>query len=77
MIKTYNFTVKGHGQFPLDMLRYDACWPTRSEDIAQMDPLDHTQEYTVHLRSALNRWPTEGRWQSFGWTVIDRDGGRK
>lgn len=28
----YYFTVVGHGEFPLDMLRYDSAFPTSAED---------------------------------------------
>lgn len=30
------FVVCGRGAFPFDMLRYDCCWPTRSEDAARL-----------------------------------------
>lgn len=28
----YTIYVRGRGEFPLDMLRYDGAWPVRSED---------------------------------------------
>lgn len=28
-----HFTVRGRGEFPLDMLRYDSCWPRSGEDV--------------------------------------------
>jgi hypothetical protein len=30
------FTVEGTYPFPVDMLRYDACWPATSEDAVQL-----------------------------------------
>ena len=71
--KTVHFTVTGSGTFPLDMLRYDRCFPRDSTDCALMDNSDYQRKRTVRLaiddarrgRSAV----TEARWQSFGWTV--------
>jgi len=37
MARRYEFTVEGRGWFPVDMLRYDQCWPRReSEDTPQI-----------------------------------------
>jgi hypothetical protein len=73
MIRTVEYQVRGCGFFPLDMLRYDASWPLDSDAIARMT--EHQSElYTVRLRTALNRRPTEGRWLSFGWRVIEVNG---
>lgn len=37
MARTYHFTVEGRGSFPVDMLRYDCCWPRReSEDVPEV-----------------------------------------
>lgn len=71
------FTVTGHGVFPFDMLRYDRCFPATERD-------SHTVEHTTRGRLATGeartvtltmadpkRLPTEARWQSFGWTVVD------
>jgi hypothetical protein len=64
------FTVTGTGRFPLDMLRYDSCWPATQDDVRR---LDHWQEMTggaprsVLMESANE--PTRDRWSSFGWTV--------
>lgn len=30
------FEVEGGTQFPLDMLRYDCCWPASSDDVANI-----------------------------------------
>jgi hypothetical protein len=68
------FTVEGMGPFPVDMLRYDACFPDRSDDAVElggsMHPRASRRKRTVRLRSNLKQ-PTEGRWMSFGWTVRD------
>lgn len=64
----YRFTVIGAGEFPIDMLRYDRCWPRReSGEIAA--------SFRPRLRAALTidiegmNEPTRDRWTSFGWHV--------
>lgn len=63
------FTVQGSGYFPFDMLRYDACYPATSDDAAS---LNLKEARTITLISAMVAQPTEGRWRSFGWQVIDK-----
>lgn len=37
MAKLHEFTVEGCGTFPVDMLRYDQCWPRReSQDVPEV-----------------------------------------
>lgn len=71
--KLYVFEVEGRGTFPIDMLRYDSCWP-KSEGTDS-----HEVESTFRPRSGgITRKvtligltePTEARWQSFGWKVL-------
>ena len=60
------FTVHGKGHFPLDMLRYDGCYPR------QVDMLDAVEElrFVAMCHVGAKNWkPTIGRWESFGWTV--------
>jgi hypothetical protein len=74
-MKTYKFTVIGKGRFPLDMLRYDACWPQSTEDGAtismsldkecrELRPASGWQVQLMGVNPA-----TAARWSSFGWTV--------
>lgn len=73
MIRTTEYKVRGAGFFPLDMLRYDASWPCDSDSIVRFG--EHQSElYTVRLRTMLNRRPTDARWRSFGWRVIEVNG---
>ena len=60
------FTVRGKGQFPFDMLRYDTCWPKfESPDVPALTRTDEERSLTMQgLRE-----PTEDRWRSFGWRV--------
>jgi hypothetical protein len=78
------FTVIGRGEFPLDMLRYDGCYPQCETDTAIMRK-DGSREVTLHktfnwygaddvagVVAELASWsPTVGRWNSFGWAVLD------
>lgn len=61
-----DFEVRGSGQFPIDMLRYDECWPANDMAVVAMD--EGTYRRTVRLRTWrwLNVHPS--RWDSFNWT---------
>lgn len=63
--------VAGSGNFPYDMLRFDSCFPERQEDTGRMDRYE-TQVRAVVVRRVSEGKPefTQGRWRSFGWTVI-------
>lgn len=68
------FTVVGSGRFPIDMLRYDACWPASSTDSeAVQHSMAHGTDrdvYTVRLTQAAGyHAPTDQRWASYGWIV--------
>ncbi len=63
-MKTKRFTVEGFGAFPVDMLRYDACYPA---DSVSATLINGRGRRAVNLRSY--REPTIGRWNSFMWTV--------
>lgn len=60
---TYTYWVTGVGQFPTDMLRYD-----RGKAIYAMEQ----GKRVFHLIHGENR-PTEGRWTSFLWSVIQTE----
>jgi len=67
----YEYYVTGRGQFPYDMLRYDACWPVTSADAVKLDT-GPSSGYGFTLRSILMhsyRAPTVDRWTSFLWSV--------
>lgn len=70
--------VKGY-DFPIDMLRYDRCFPAEERCAREIEmtlgyksPRDFLG-MEVHLeKTAEKSWkPTAGRWESFGWKVID------
>jgi len=69
--EVYEYWVTGSGQFPFDMLRYDAAWPIGSEDAHKIG-IDYPNDAafkrrSIHLRSF--RMPTIDRWSSFTWSV--------
>lgn len=75
MNKIRTFRVTGpRRHFPIDMLRYDSCWPTTSEDVRLISNSFDLEEalprrITVSLSTASPSAPTEGRWESFMWRV--------
>ena len=61
--------------FPLDMLRYDQCFPLSESEIERMTAryapgntpaLVRVGRYSSHAKDA--GW-THARWESFGWTI--------
>lgn len=71
------FEVNGRGPFPVDMLRYDMCWPKSGDDAAKLvsSDEDRASRGVRTVRMLAIRKPTCGRWASFGWTVVTIDGG--
>lgn len=73
-IRPGQFEVQGRGPFPLDMLRYDRCFPA-SESDSHVIGVTHTPGYrdeakTIRLTMAdPKRQPTAARWESFRWEV--------
>lgn len=64
------FEVSGVADFPFDMLRYDECFPARSEDVSKMCGRDKRRSVTLRTYTTDRRqMPTDGRWKSFGWRV--------
>jgi hypothetical protein len=66
------FTVEGSGIFPLDMLRYDRCYPRSENDAntAQDGRVRRQVELLAPNRAEAYWQPTAGRWESFGWKVL-------
>ena len=66
------FSVQGRGAFPVDMLRYDECYPASEREAGKLEHHERGHR-TVTLR-AKHETPyyslTEERWASYGWTVL-------
>jgi len=69
----YRYVVSGKYPFPLDMLRYDSCWPAReANEIAlsfdtRFRSFEPGKIYSVAMLSYSP--PTIARWHSFGYVV--------
>lgn len=73
--------VRGHGDFPFDMLRYDNACPATSADVSCMlDPERRNTPFLTTRDVKLERFSLDGgkaehaRWKSFGWEVVDDSG---
>jgi len=73
----YRFTVRASGPmgFPIDMLRYDTCWP-RTSQATQMiglliSPGAVANGQTREVELTGEAPPNYARWRSFGWLVLD------
>jgi hypothetical protein len=68
-------TVEVNGAFPVDMLRYDRCYPASEEDakaIAQSlaRPRREPHRVTVKALSPSREHWTRARWRSFGALIV-------
>lgn len=65
-MKFKQLKVVGVGAFPIDMLRYDSCWPaTQADSLLVAD--DELRTVTLETISGFEITPE--RWKSFGWLV--------
>lgn len=82
------FTVVGRTAFPIDMLRYDQCFPASEADSSRitntinrdrtMNPGLTSKEIGMYkidlvMISRNNSGPTVGRWNSFCWGIVSID----
>ena len=68
----YAFTAKGHGAFPVDMLRYDRCTPRTSRDSREIERslLSYGSGYGWEVELVTERKSiTVDRWASFGCSI--------
>jgi len=73
-MKRYTFRVIGVDNFPVDMLRYDGCYPRTSEAVLNIISENEGKPRSVELVKAVEnkeQLPTTARWASFGWKVTD------
>ncbi len=74
-LKVINFVVTGKGPFPLDMLRYDRCWPMTQDDVLHTPwTRNHGMEEREINLNGICAHPTIERWKSFGWVVTQIEG---
>lgn len=67
------YQVEGAGDFPYDMLRYDAAFPWRETDAALLYPSHREKRVVTVGKFHTDKTPqiSKPRWRSFGWRVID------
>lgn len=70
--------------FPIDMLRYDQCWPATSEDVGKMSmtfgrfgEADFRPVTVAAHRDVKAGSFTLERWRSFGWVITGHITSRK
>lgn len=73
-------SVCGSGEFPIDMLRYDGCFPLSEEDSNLITLTLRTERKWRPTKIVLlkpngyKHWiPSYTRWKSFGWEVIESE----
>ncbi len=70
-------TIRGHGKFPVDMLRHDSCYPRTEADAATIERTfeTHHNHWTVRVvrLAATATHFTDARWESFGVTLEETD----
>ena len=70
------FIVRGSGEFPVDMLRYDKAWALTG--VGEPGAFRHPARDVVCASGDGHILvPSEGRWESFGWQVVERSMSRK
>ena len=70
------FIVRGSGEFPADMLRYDKAWALTG--IGDPEAWGHpVRDVVCASGDGHVLVPSEGRWESFGWNVVERSVTRK
>lgn len=64
------FEVEGAGRFPIDMLRYDRCFPfDESNSYLIVGPIERRTIKLMAYVDVKSATPCYGRWNSFGWTA--------
>jgi len=69
--------IRPSASFPIDMLRYDSCYPAREQDSNAIDRhYNHTSKESVRLKRGPYKLKNDAtrlnksRWESFGWRII-------
>ena len=61
------FYARGNGHFPLDMLRYDKCYPLKEGEAKELG--NWVPETRAIRLETSGTHITRGRWKSFGWII--------
>jgi hypothetical protein len=71
--KVKHYIVEGSGAFPIDMLRYDCCWPSDLQSVESVSMnLEWGEPYfkTRRVQISSTEYPTPDRWRSFCWPIV-------
>lgn len=69
-MKLKTFAVEGPTPFPIDMLRYDSCWPASEYDSADLQRVRDADRISIVLATNSHSAPSVDRWRSYGWSVF-------
>ena len=73
-MKAFTYFVAGYEAFPFDMLRHDNAWISSQEHLhpAIESLSDWGSEKRRIIKVTGVSLPTIARWNSFGWSIVDR-----
>ena len=79
------YEVRGIGEFPIDMLRYDGSYPATERDAGRIEETfeegatmsDEPIKLKAHYEGPFGAIakPTASRWRSFAWQVVSVETG--
>ena len=71
----HTFTVRGDGQFPVDLLRLDRCYPHTPEDSAFIQrPSRGPRAVTLEHVDFSWQWePSRFAWAEAGWKLVSHE----
>lgn len=75
----FYFVVMGKGFFPSDMLRYDQAWAVTGVNVGgerAYDMVSDAQEWRCVVVASWRHELSKGRWNSFGWEIVEEQIGR-
>jgi hypothetical protein len=70
MPKVRTFTVEGREAFPLDMLRYDQCWPATLDDAVTIADTLTAHVGLVKVTLCGYHDPSKELWESWEWRLV-------
>ncbi len=73
MMELKTFQVRGIGEFPLDMLRSDRCFPHTGADSISIGPYQRGRRTITLAKTTTSKGgqlATLDRWRSYGWHVL-------
>lgn len=71
-MKIYHiFTVEGEDHFPIDMLRWDECFPNSGDDSFKLGYEKNKRKVELGSYHEKSWNPSKERWNSFAWKIIE------